>query len=33
MGDFYGNIIDWNLLAGLNGFLFTGMVRVTSRGA
>lgn len=22
MGDFYGNIIDWNLLAGLNGYLF-----------
>lgn len=32
MGDSCKNIIDWNLLAGLNGYLFTGMVRVTSRG-
>lgn len=31
MGDFYGNIIDWNLLAGLNGYLFTSTDRVTSR--
>ena len=32
MGDFYGNIIDWNLLAELNGYLFTSTDRVTSRG-
>ena len=31
MGDFYGNIIDWNLLAELNGYLFTSTDRVTSR--
>lgn len=31
MGDFYGNIIDWNLLAGLNGYLFTSTDIVTSR--
>lgn len=30
MGDFYGNIIDWNLLAGLNGYLFTSTDGVTS---